>query len=650
MSTHRPYRLEWTGLEGVSGKQELSGGQLTIGRASSCDLVLPDPLISREHARIDADGSQLAIHDLGSRNGTLVNGERISSADLHPGDEINLGGTTLLLIAPGWNATLTYQRSAEATVLLEPQAPSAPVAPTPGVVSDDVLQQPIISERALAAAGIEVKTAEYVALGGGLGSFIWVDFLRNSGVSANDILVVGNEGQPHARYERLCNNSQIPSRERLRSSSDSCPDNWRASFSAWIWGFPGYAVREIWRELNQGNLKEASAILWSITGEPALAQTYTPRSGDVFRSIEKEAQRINWSEMLNVGRIRAVRKSEEGRILAVVSSSDERRRQHFAVSGRFLHLALGYPAIQLLPDLADYREKYQDRVRVVNAYEPHDHVYTQLGQHGGTVLVRGRGIVASRIIQRLWEERRRNPNIVIVHLHRSRTTVGHRYGPARRAVKEQFELQPFNWPKSCWGGELREALEQASEGKRKQLLDAWGGTITANRQDWQRIVQDGTRQGWYRSEYGVVKDVRPGKDGGVLTQISSILHGGGTRELAADFIIDCTGAVSSPDRSSPMADLISTYSLPRNILGRLQVHNDFEVSNMRYGSCRVYAAGVTTLGGPHAAVDSFLGLQFAALRSVDSICGLEPRPKGLRRLDGLYSFQQWLKWAQGVAP
>lgn len=336
--------------------------------------------------------------------------------------------------------------------------------------------------------------------------------------------------------------------------------------------------------------------------------------------------------------------------MVVVSRSDEVRRQHFAVSGRFLHLSLGYPAIQLLPDLAEYREKYQDRTRVVNAYEPHNHVYTHLRQHGGTVLVRGRGIVASRIIQRLWEERQHNQSIVIVHLHRSRTTVGHSYGKAKRAVKDQFEIQPFNWPKSCWGGELREVLERASDDKRKQLLDAWGGTTTADRRDWQKIVQEGTRQGWYRPEFGVVEDVRPGKDGGVLTQISSVLHGGGTMELTADFIIDCTGAISSPERSSPMADLINTYSLPVNMLGRLQVNDDFEVPDMRHGNCHVYAAGVTTLGGPHAAVDSFLGLQFAALRSVDSIYGLELRPKGLRKLDGLYSFQQWIKWMQGVAP
>jgi hypothetical protein len=68
--------------------------------------------------------------------------------------------------------------------------------------------------------------------------------LRGSGVRAEHIGVVGNYPTPHGRYQRLCVNSQIPAHERLRSNSDSCPDN--------IWGFPGYAAREAWRDLTGG--------------------------------------------------------------------------------------------------------------------------------------------------------------------------------------------------------------------------------------------------------------------------------------------------------------------------------------------------------------------------------------------------------------
>ena len=641
------YVLRWTEPTGAPAERELVPGQLTIGRSPPCDLVLADQMVSGEHARIVLDGDSLVLHDLQSRNGTFLNGERVASADLRPGDEITLGRSSLQLLVSGLDETLISEGAIQSTVILAPDEPPAAqietgTIETAGVVSEELLKQPVISEEELVAAGIEVKVAEYAVLGGGLGSFVLVDFLRNSGVSADDIVVAGNEERPHSRYERLCSNSQIPPHERLRSHSESCPDN--------VWGFPGYAVREAGRELARGNLKGATAIMWSIFGEPAIAQTYTPRSADVFRAIDKEAERIGWRQMLRLGSIRAVRKSKEGRLLAVVSESDEHRRKHLVVSGRLMHLAIGYPAIQLLPDLGAYREKHRDRSRVVNAYEQHDHVYDHLRQNGGTVLLRGRGVVASRIIQRLWEERQRNKDIAIVHLHRSGLTEGHRYGRSRRAIEAQFEFQPFNWPKGCWGGEQRATLERATDDERKHLLEAWEGTTTASRGDWRRIIRDGTREGWYRPRFGVVKDVRPGENGGVVSLIESRVSGDGALELVTDFVIDCTGAVSSPDRSTLMADLIETYDLPRNKKGGLQVSNGFEVEGLRHEDARLYASGVTTLGGPHAAVDSFLGLQYAALRAVDSIYGLKPRPKGIRRLNGLYSFWQWTKWARGAAP
>ena len=580
------YLLRWTEPGGAQAERELPQGQLTLGRSSSCDLVLADQRVSRQHARVVLERDMLVIHDLKSRNGTFVNGERIESANLSTGDEITVGGLSLLLLVSGFEQTLIADRTMEATVVLDRVEPPIPAQKIGKVVPDDVLRQPVISESQLTAAGVEVKVAEYLALGGGIGSFVWVDFLRNSGVPAKDIVAVGDEEYPYGRYARLCQNSQIPHHERSCSNSDSCPDN--------IWGFPGYAVREGWRELKRGNIKAAAGLLWSIFGEPAIAQSYTPRSGDVFHAIDREAQRIGWDQIIHSGRLRALRHSDQGRLLAVVSQSNEQRRKHLVISARFVHIAVGYPAIQLLPDLADYRETYGDRWHIVNAYEDHDHVYTHLREYGGTVLIRGRGIVASRVIQRLREVRDHNQNIFIVHLHRSQLTVGHRYGWPRRAVRDQFEFQPFNWPKACWGGELRTKPERASDDRRKQLLDTWGGTTTASRRDWQRIVADGTRQGWYRPEFGVVRDVRPSEDGRVINRISTI-HAGGTLELIVDFVIDCTGAVSNPDRGPFLKDLIETYDLPRTKLGGLQVNNDFEIEGLRTDQARAYASGITTI-------------------------------------------------------
>ena len=87
------------------------------------------------------------------------------------------------------------------------------------------LNEAFISVDQLEADGVPLSETTYLALGGGLGSFAWVDHLRVYGVPAEQIKAVGISSQPHERYRRLCQNSQIPNHERLRSDSGSTPDN-----------------------------------------------------------------------------------------------------------------------------------------------------------------------------------------------------------------------------------------------------------------------------------------------------------------------------------------------------------------------------------------------------------------------------------------
>ena len=631
-----------------------SAGELLIGRTHAADLTVPDDRVSRRHAQLIVTAGTISVRDLSSTNGTYVNGDRTDAADLSLGDRLRVGDTTLMLVssdesgaaapsARSEDGTIVLPPTAalrEATILLEPVAAPRPSPPQRGVVTDEMLSQPVISEQELISNGVEVHVVPCLSIGGGMGSFVWTDLLRVSGLPASAVAVVSNEETAYGRYRRLCVNSQIPPHERLRSNSDSRPDN--------VWGFPGYGAAEATRALLRGNLREAARIYWAILGEPAFAQTYTPRSGEVFAAIDREGKRIGWPQMVRFGRARAIRKTTEGRLLVVASISDDQTRKHYAVSAQFAHLSMGYPAIQLLPDLAAFRDKFGDRTRVVNAYENHDHVYESLRQTGGTVLLRGRGIVASRLIQRFYEERQRGTKVTVVHLHRSRLTAGHSDGRSRRTVEDDFEFQPFNWPKSCWTGEQRVRMEAATPEERARLLEVWGGTTTADRRDWKRMVRSGINDGWYRPEYGVVQDMSPAPDGRVITHITNSLQGGGTLELPADYVIDCTGLIAQPERSPILDDLVTTYGLAKNRLGRLQVSNDFEVEGMRHGSAHMFAAGATTLGGPHAAVDSFLGLQYAAYRAVHAMHRLAP--KQIRNLNGLYSFRQWLRWARGVAP
>lgn len=63
-----------------------------IGRARGCGLVLDDPRVSRRHAALVVRRGELWIEDLGSTNGTSVDGEAVRVRPLAPGEEVRFGG------------------------------------------------------------------------------------------------------------------------------------------------------------------------------------------------------------------------------------------------------------------------------------------------------------------------------------------------------------------------------------------------------------------------------------------------------------------------------------------------------------------------------------------------------------------------------
>lgn len=68
---------------------------VTIGRQNDCTIVLADPNVSRHHAEVRPIADGFAVVDLGSTNGTKVNGERIIEQRLHDGDELVCGNTVI---------------------------------------------------------------------------------------------------------------------------------------------------------------------------------------------------------------------------------------------------------------------------------------------------------------------------------------------------------------------------------------------------------------------------------------------------------------------------------------------------------------------------------------------------------------------------
>jgi hypothetical protein len=91
-------------LRFISGKYQ--GGEfplkmdreIVIGRSSDLDMVLVEDMVSRKHAKISTQNGQVIIQDLGSTNGTFVNGEKIKRVRLREGDRILIGTSILKLV------------------------------------------------------------------------------------------------------------------------------------------------------------------------------------------------------------------------------------------------------------------------------------------------------------------------------------------------------------------------------------------------------------------------------------------------------------------------------------------------------------------------------------------------------------------------
>ena len=112
-------------LRFISGKYQ--GGEfplrmdreIVIGRSSDLDMVLVEDMVSRKHAKISTIGGQIVIQDLGSTNGTFVNGEKIKKVRLKEGDRILIGTSIIKLVSvdsTGSSANVTSEAEARANL------------------------------------------------------------------------------------------------------------------------------------------------------------------------------------------------------------------------------------------------------------------------------------------------------------------------------------------------------------------------------------------------------------------------------------------------------------------------------------------------------------------------------------------------------
>lgn len=117
-----------TGKSGdVAGKKFIIGEQMLIGRDAHCDLILDNAMISSRHAQIQSYNGTAKLEDLGSTNGTFVNGEKITQSNLNDGDEITIEPYLFSVKGPAATVKKTAPRQALYVSTSNVEAPAAPI-------------------------------------------------------------------------------------------------------------------------------------------------------------------------------------------------------------------------------------------------------------------------------------------------------------------------------------------------------------------------------------------------------------------------------------------------------------------------------------------------------------------------------------------
>jgi hypothetical protein len=258
------------------------------------------------------------------------------------------------------------------------------------------------------------------------------------------------------------------------------------------------------------------------------------------------------------------------------------------------------------------------------------------------VMVRGSGMAASRLLERLVEDRQRHRRDVhIWHVVRSWPDSATEKQAPSRPTAFGFSHQSGSYPKAAFGGQIREEIRGiASEDERLEAIAALGATSVPHRRDWVDLMAGARAAGWYDAVVGEISSLT--QDGGKV--VASVgLKNGKHMNIAVDHVVDATGLESDAAVHPLIADLLAFSPVTVNGLGGLRVDARFRVIGGESGDGRMFASGETARGGFYGPVDSFTGLQQAALTIAD---GLADAGIG-HHLTPLRSARGWMRWIGG---
>ncbi|MCC6647908.1 MAG: sigma 54-interacting transcriptional regulator [Polyangiaceae bacterium] len=167
--------------EPVRSVYSLFAQRVEIGREAGCDIVVHADAVSRRHAMIERSGGETRITDMGSRNGTIVDGAFITTATLEHGAEVRVGDAVFKYVAEGASAYFGYRF--DGTMEGGARRKSAPSTLLGGATIDDVVSRLekiattmlSVIVQGESGTGKEVAASEVHRLSGRRGAFVPVN-------------------------------------------------------------------------------------------------------------------------------------------------------------------------------------------------------------------------------------------------------------------------------------------------------------------------------------------------------------------------------------------------------------------------------------------------------------------------------------------
>ncbi|HQV93317.1 MAG TPA: FHA domain-containing protein [Anaerolineales bacterium] len=165
----------------------LEGDQLTIGRDSTNEITINDAEVSRRHARLTFQGGKFVLEDLGSTNGTFVNGQRLAGPRVLKAGEVVSFGEQIVLVFESSTfdpaATVASPRAAAVPSASRPVTPPPPPAQYAGSVPASPVMEPASAKKTnITPIIIGVGALLLICVCGGIlwyidANFLWCTFL-----------------------------------------------------------------------------------------------------------------------------------------------------------------------------------------------------------------------------------------------------------------------------------------------------------------------------------------------------------------------------------------------------------------------------------------------------------------------------------------